>query len=764
MATTGQSRRFLVFTAWLLTTSIVQASAVRLETSAQSPDHSDIPLKRAPFSAWAGKHSKQNSHTADSETRDKSNQLTRDGESAKNSVSTEKIETTATDRHEEDNDSERNSLGASLKDVFAPERTAALSSWGGERNSAGYSKSVSSLSQISDADISEPQRFPDTMQLDVDNNDIDRLGDPRYDDDATDASPWSSKRSAYGDDVISKRPAFNSWGGKRSKLWDVDGFKKDTELVYTSAGDNKREAFSAWAGKRAAIPELLDEHAKRAAFSSWAGKRAGGSLHDEDVGQTSPFTAATEQRPADSTSDESYKRAAFSVWAGKRTDKTGSSNGQKRSPFNAWAGRRKRETTAFSAWAGKRDTPALQTRAAFSAWAGKRDLSSTPALQTRAAFSAWAGKRDSNPTPALQTRAAFSAWAGKRASKPNLRLDYNKRLFSAWAGKRSVAFDGWGAAQPDPETHHLHKRAAFNAWAGKRAAFSAWGGKRALFPVWRRSTLPWFLSSGKRAPFNVWAGKRAYHTAGDYVFIKRDPFSPWSGKRDVEDDLEKRAAFSAWAGKRVFGIFDGVDDLRSESPFSGWTGRGTVADDAEDADLKRAAFSAWAGKRSVELLPGKLAHNDDNIQMAVLNTVASSAEDTSADTMLDSKLDPLHVIDDSENFLEKPLPTFPRSSRSSRTLLSSPDLRQEDAALSDASGDVTEKDTLPSKRLWYGHLGFAPFSRWYRKRARLQKQTTALGKYLRRVLASTPMKRRFNSWAGKRSSPLNPEFGLEGER
>ena len=279
----------------------------------------------------------------------------------------------------------------------------------------------------------------------------------------------------------------------------------------------------------------------------------------------------------------------------------------------------------------------------------------------------------------------------------------------------------------------------------------------------RRNSLPWFLWSGKRAPFNAWAGKRSYPAAADYVLTKRDPFSPWSGKRGAQDDPEKRAAFSAWAGKRVYDIFDDEDDLRSASPFSGWAGRAPVADDAEDADVKRAAFSAWAGKRSLETLPGKPADNDDdNLQMAFVNAVDSSA----ADATLDSDLTPFQSIDDLEDFSDEALPTFPQSRRPSRSLLSSPDFRQEDhdAALSDFSGDVTDEDMLPSKRLWYGHLGFAPFSRWYRKRARLQKPTTALGKYLRRVLASAPIKRRFNSWAGKRSSPGIPDFGLEGER
>ena len=762
MAKTAQGLPSPVLIVLILTASLVQASTEKQKRNAQSPDNHDILVKRAAFSAWAGKRNTQDSHTTDSETRDK---VTGERESTKNSVSSETIWRSMNGGGGEQNDEEKILPSAPLNDnsVFATDRVQAPSSWGGYSNTGPFSSQISD-----DADLYEPQRpsYP-LQQLDNDNKDLDSPGAARYDADVTKESslakksafsPWSGKRSSYDDGVVAKRPAFNSWGGKRSP--DNVAFETDTDFAHSSADDSKRAAFSAWAGKRSTVLELLDEHAKRAAFSSWAGKRAGRAPPRGSAAQPSQLS---EKRPADSASAEGDKRAAFSVWAGKRADKTGSSADRKRSPFNAWAGRRKRQTTAFSAWAGKRDSglmPAPQTRAAFNVWAGKRDSGLMPAPQTRAAFNVWAGKRDSSLTPALQRRASFSAWAGKRALRPSFLMDYDKKAFSAWAGKRSATGDVSGAVE---DAHHVEKRATFNAWAGKRAAFSAWGGKRALFPVRRRNSLPWFLWSGKRAPFNAWAGKRSYPAAADYVLTKRDPFSPWSGKRGVQDDPEKRAAFSAWAGKRVYDIFDDEDDLRSASPFSGWAGRAPVADDAEDADVKRAAFSAWAGKRSLETLPGKPADNDDdNLQMAFVNAVDSSA----ADATLDSDLTPFQSIDDLEDFSDEALPTFPQSRRPSRSLLSSPDFRQEDhdAALSDFSGDVTDEDMLPSKRLWYGHLGFAPFSRWYRKRARLQKPTTALGKYLRRVLASAPIKRRFNSWAGKRSSPGIPDFGLEGER
>ena len=177
------------------------------------------------------------------------------------------------------------------------------------------------------------------------------------------------------------------------------------------------------------------------------------------------------------------------------------------------------------------------------------------------------------------------------------------------------------------------------------------------------------------------------------------------------------------------------------------------------------------------MLPRKPADNDDDIQMAVLNAVASSSTDdddddaSTDDEMLDSELGPrLPPVDDSEDLFEEENPllpaAFPGTSRSSPPF---PEFREEEgSALSASPGDMIDT-TPPSKRLWYGHLGFTPFSRWYRKRARLQKQTTALGNYLRRVFASTPMKRRFSSWAGKRSgspgSPGSPVYlGPEGER
>ena len=746
MAKTAQGLPSPVLIVLILAVSLVQASTEKQKRNAQSPDNHDILVKRAAFSAWAGKRNTQDSHTTDSGTRD---QVTGEGESTRNSVSSETLWTSTNGGGGRQNDEEKILPSAPLNDngVFATDRVQAPISWGGERNSKGYSNTGPFSPQISDdADLYEPQRpsYP-LQQLDND-KDLDSPGAARYDADGTKESslakksafsPWSGKRSTYDDGVVAKRPAFNSWGGKRSP--DNVALETITDFAHSSADDSKRAAFSAWAGKRSTVPELLDEHAKRAAFSSWAGKRAGRAPPSGSAAQPSPLS---EKRAADSASAEGNKRAAFSVWAGKRADKTGSSAERKRSPFNAWAGRRKRQTTAFSAWAGKRDSGLM------------------PAPQTRAAFNVWAGKRGSSLTPALQRRASFSAWAGKRALRPSFHMDYDKRAFSAWAGKRSATGDVSGAVE---DAHHVEKRATFNAWAGKRAAFSAWGGKRALFPVRRRNSLPWFLWSGKRAPFNAWAGKRSYPAAADYVLTKRDPFSPWSGKRGAQDDPEKRAAFSAWAGKRVYDIFGDEDDLRSASPFSGWAGGAPVADDAEDADVKRAAFSAWAGKRSLEMLPGKPADNDDdNLQMAFVNAVDSSV----ADATFDSDLTPFQSIDDSEDFSEEPLPTFPQSPRPSRSLLSFPDFRQEDddAALSDVSVDVTDEDMLPSKRLWYGHLGFAPFSRWYRKRARLQKPTTALGKYLRRVLASAPIKRRFNSWAGKRSSPGIPDFGLEGER
>ena len=71
MAKTAQGLPSPVLIVLILTASLVHASTEKQKRNAQSPDNHDILVKRAAFSAWAGKRNTQDSHTTDSETRDK---------------------------------------------------------------------------------------------------------------------------------------------------------------------------------------------------------------------------------------------------------------------------------------------------------------------------------------------------------------------------------------------------------------------------------------------------------------------------------------------------------------------------------------------------------------------------------------------------------------------------------------------------------------------------------------------------------------------
>ncbi|CAH0778078.1 unnamed protein product [Bemisia tabaci] len=279
---------------------------------------------------------------------------------------------------------------------------------------------------------------------------------PDYDpDDWADGQHRREKRQAEGQnndpldflehlDPKRAKPAFNSWGGKRTSSFHSWGGKRSSEdsidaleetkrndpfiilkfadsLYNTNGGFKRRPSFNSWGGKRAGT----------AAFNSWGGKRAGAAAFNSWGGKRGPnFNSWGGKRAP--------PKPAFNSWGGKRGPAFNSWGGKRGPAFNSWGGKR----ANFNSWGGKRGP-------AFNSWGGKRSPAFNSWGGKRANFNSWGGKR-----------ANFNSWGGKRAN------------FNSWGGKRSPAFNSWGG-----------KRAAsgstYNAQGGKRGpAFYSWGGKR----------------------------------------------------------------------------------------------------------------------------------------------------------------------------------------------------------------------------------------------------------------------------------------------
>ncbi|XP_076455740.1 uncharacterized protein LOC143290280 [Babylonia areolata] len=587
-------------------------------------------------------------------------------------------------------------------------------------------------------------------------------------------SVWAGKRSEdLSTTDPSKRAAFSVWAGKRSTLYGPNDSSRKGPYGAQSgeANPSKRGPFSVWAGKRSDDTDSVSP-SKRGPFNVWAGKR---SEHPEaaDAEKRGPFSVWAGKRSAEDSNPS--KRGPFSVWAGKRSENVNDVSPSKRGPFSVWAGKRSVDSDSaqpskrgpFSVWAGKRsgmNDVSLSKRGPFSVWAGKRSENVNDVSPSkRGPFSVWAGKRSVDSDSAQPSkRAPFSVWAGKRSEgegDAGSAHGEKRASFSAWAGRRKRSSGVRSSNKTDtgrsarsaefstdasvPIPHDIHKRAAFNAWAGKRSAFNSWAGKRApSSPLWRSLKLPWFLWQRKRTPFGAWAGKRsAGGDADEETYGGR--LRPWSGEADV---AEKREAFGAWAGKRSDDL--GGGSLAEDRPYVDWlNSRGGLEVN------KREAFGAWAGKRShqgqqdesLDVSHGSLMHG----MLANSLRTGDGTDDSPLTTDADSDIPEKLLL---EYSLLPPSPAF----------LNSPDV----PVLTEDLPDEQTSDTrmmmmTPSKRIW--HLGFGSIGGWY-QRGSGQQRALRLGQYLRR--AQSPNKRRFSSWAGKRSAGGSPDLWGEefGER
>ncbi|XP_070174365.1 uncharacterized protein [Littorina saxatilis] len=855
---------WIVLTVVYFLAPLVKASLDDSQNDAPASD--ELRSKRAAFAAWAGKRSDKNLQTKKTSlmgVEHGDSQTSADSLGRTNAtVPPHPVKEAKNDGHQQAEVSGQTSSNKILQNDEGASKRAAFNSWAGKRNQGGFvtvpisSPKTSTLSHDlphNNNDVNRPSTVGNTEELTNKNSKTDEVK--------------SDLQSVEGfideEDSISKRRAFNSWGGKRSLSSRVDGSQVQhsgltAHAVLTQA--DKRPAFNAWSGKRSPLHANSDDLLKRAALYSWAGKRSDSTEHKYDTLKRSPFSSWAGKR-SDGL-DTEWKRAAFHAWSGKRAGDVSADGLLKRAAFRAWAGKRSDEVIrdedakrgAFSVWAGKRsvdltlddeDLDGELKRAGFNVWAGKRTDGSGHADQEKrgpfsvwagrrkraaghnVAFSAWAGrKRDFVPALGLQRRAHFPALGHKQAQRQNLLQGYDTGAFNKGVEKRSVSdersqevLSARGAhhlqkraakedeALTGSDSSHVHaagsesphnvgKRAAFSAWAGKRAAFNSWAGKRAAFSAWggkRNPARRWYRWSRKRVPFNAWAGKRsapiqsltdanpdtAWPASQRQDLTKRAAFSAWAGKRAPsvgflnqenlaspwsnfqlqQNDVNKRPAFHAWGGKRS----DALNDVMEGTMFSEWP---TLGED-DITNGKRAAFSAWAGKRSQEVILKKSADEKENnfldeassVEQAVPYDGQLKLGPGSRDNADGLFTDPLLYSGTmTSDFVPHSLPADVNPNSSLDDFLgadSSPSFHSPSSYhLANQDGTPpSEHVPLPSKRLWYGHFGFAPFSRWHHKRARMQERPLELGRYLRRVFSATPIKRRFNSWAGKRSSP-----------
>ncbi|KAH9488067.1 hypothetical protein Btru_065443 [Bulinus truncatus] len=174
-------------------------------------------------------------------------------------------------------------------------------------------------------------------------------------------------------DVISKRPSFHSWSGKRSA--------QKNSL-------SKKPSFHSWSGKRSAPGNV---QFKRPSFHSWSGKR--------HVPENAPL-----------------KRPSFHSWSGKRS--INENFIAKKPSFHSWSGKRNaRDKVSFK-------------RPSFHSWSGKRNVNDITSFKTPS-FHSWSGKRNGNENTNFK-RPSFHSWSGKRDI--NEFLNYKRPSFHSWSG------------------------------------------------------------------------------------------------------------------------------------------------------------------------------------------------------------------------------------------------------------------------------------------------------------------------------------------